>query len=260
MKKIVFSSLLFLLAFSTLTFPQEKEYTSEWWDEFSFSPEAGFEYFIRTITSDKKEASTLKSAILYLQGNLEMSDRLSLNLIFGGISSQYDGTTFRELPISVKLTKKSGNLYGLIFGGGINFIFTEYDDFEIGAFGQFFYCLGLKKEWDILEFNVSGKVNGKPNWMRIIIGPMAIYDGFEQSQPYGGILFDYISGKFTMEEEIITLQGEEKKKFHSQYYISLLLGNKFELFDNLKIKAEIKIIPTAEKLNIDFVTGITYLF
>jgi hypothetical protein len=158
-------------------------------DGLRIKPGIHFEYFNRKMTWDeKKYTSDLKSYLFALNAEFEIEDGFSLHAIIGYSLSNFDTLVFRQLPFSVEL--EVGNIDGYIVGGELRKNLIYSGNFEVGAYGQFIYYLGKEKEWELSGLAVPGTVTGKPTWMRVSIGPIVTYTGFDYFSPYLSLCYN----------------------------------------------------------------------
>jgi len=250
--------ILLILLFSIIIFlfPQEKP--TFYYETTLLKPGINFEYLLRTLDTDDTNSPTLKAYMVSIQADSEINERITISLWIGGIFSIYDNMVFRKIPISLKLTKDSGTIYGILAGGGFDIKIAAYENFDFGFFGKIDYCFGVKKKWDITELAVAGEANGKSDWGRAYGGPKITYLASETINPYAGIVIDYLFGKFNMDEKISTLEGSEGKKFHSKTSFGILIGGLINLSEALEMNGGAIIYPVGENINI--FAGLKYSF
>jgi len=252
--------LVFTLSLTCLSFSQSE--TEEAGPSINLKPVLGFEFFSRTIGWDGDDensyTSKLESFLFSFDLEFEIREGLFLGLLLGYSFSNYDEMAFRELPFSVQLDV--GSISGFLFGGEIKKNFSSQGNFEIGLLGQFVYCLGTKKQWEIPGLNVPAKVEGNPTWMRAVAGPLVTYQGFNYFYPYLFISFNYLWGTFEMNETVQSLQGNENKKFAGEGLIGISLGAIYELTDSISLKGEGSIFPHKEGIDFGFVINAAYTF
>ena len=239
---------ILLISMSAFIFSQEKP--TYYYEKTIFKPGINFEYLFRKLDTKNGEISDLRAYIVSIQTDSEISENITVSLWIGGLFSTYDNMIFREIPFSLKLTKESETIYGILAGGGFDIKITEYDNFHFGFIGKLDYCFGLKKEWDITGLAVSGKATGKSDWGRACIGPKIVLSISEAINPYGGIIFDYIFGKFNMDEKISTLHGSERKEFYSKTSFGLLLGSAMNIIESFEINGGAVIYPSGKNINV----------
>ncbi len=139
LKRCIFSAVLMLFVFTSLSYTQEV--TPDFSDGKKWSAGLGFEYFKSTMSwDDDSLVSPLKSYLMTFHVNYEILDGLYLGGIFGYASSDFESLTFRELPIS--LTMDKGAIGGMLFGGEAVFTFYETDYFDFSVMGQYIYYNG----------------------------------------------------------------------------------------------------------------------
>jgi len=163
MKKIylIFLAILLSLIFTRFSSAQEQE--EGMFRAVSITPGIGFEFFSRTITwDDDQYTSKLKSSFFTFNTEFEFGKGFFFNAILGYAipGSSYKDLTFRELPISVKLDV--GTIKGYLVGAEIKKSLVYAKDLQVDVLGQFFYYMGTKKEWEIPDLAVEGKVEGDP--------------------------------------------------------------------------------------------------
>lgn len=253
----IFLVILFTLNLTCLSLAQYEP-----WDKtqkIGLKPSLGFEYLSRTINWDeKKYNSTLKSYLFSLSMEFEIKGGFILNLLVGYSSSNYEEMTFRQLPFSVALGTEG--IGGYLFGGEIEKRIFSQKDFEIGLFGQFLYSLGVKKKWQITELNVVGTVEGRPQWMKAVVGPVFRYTGFDYLYPYLLINYNNFRGKFKMDEKVQDLEGSENKKFYGDGNFGIYVGTIYEVSESLNLKGEVNFIPFREKIDLGFMVKASYIF
>ena len=218
----------------------------------SISPGIGFEYFSRTINwDDDTSTSKLKSHFFTLDTEIEFPSGIFLRAVLGFSSSNYNSLAFRELPVSVELDV--GNISGFMLGADVKKSLIHSEALRIDILGQFFYCLGNKTEWEIPGLAVEGRVEGKPNWMRVSVGPVFTYTGFDALYPYLYLSFNSLWGTFNLDQIIQDLTGNEEKKIKGESSICVSPGFTFKLTDSLSLKSEANLMPY--KNGVDF--GVT---
>jgi hypothetical protein len=229
-----------LFVFSSLSYAQEE--TPDFTEGKKWSVGLGFEYFNRTISwDDESFVSPLKSYLMTFQGGYKILDGLYLGGIIGYASSDFKSLIFRELPVSLEMDK--GAIGGILFGGDAVFTFYETDKFDFSVFGQYIYYNGGKKQWDIQGLAVDGTATGKPKWSRATLGVSVRYLASEPLLPYLTIAYSSLSGTFTMEESIQTLNRTEEKNISGVGNLKIGVGAMYNLSDSLSLLLEADIIP-----------------
>jgi hypothetical protein len=207
-----------------------------------FQPGLRFDYFSRTVSWSKDEAtSKLTSFIGSLVLGIEFRPGFSLAAILGYSSTDFDSVTFSRLPISVDFG--GGGISGYILGAEICGRLHAGPSLGIDLVGQFLTCQGGNKKWDVPGLVVPGTVEGEQTWMRASIGPQFIYREWKGFSPYVFPSFDYVWGTFTMKETIQTLSGEEKKDHKGKSLFGIALGAIIDVSAKIKIKGEAGIYP-----------------
>jgi hypothetical protein len=259
MKKIsaYFLGTLFALSFPFMAFSQSQGISFS--NGLRIKPGIHFEYFRRKMTwDDKKYSSDLKSYLFALNAEFEIQEGFSLHAIVGYSLSNFDTLVFRQLPFSVELDV--GNIDGYVLGAEIKKNLIYFNDFEVGAYGQFIYYLGKEKEWDLPGLVVEGTATGKPTWMRASLGPVFTYTGFDSFSPYLRLCYNNLWGKFRMTQNIQTLEGTEEKDLKSKSLLDASLGSIFSFTDRLFLKGEVHILPHGDgtDLGLVLVAGFTF--
>jgi len=240
LKRCIFSSVLILFVFTSLSYTQEP--TPDFSDGNKWSAGLGFEYFKSTMSWDEDSlVSPLKSYLMTFHISYEILDGLYLGGIIGYASSDYESLTFRDLPISLIMDK--GAIGGMLFGGEAVFTFYETDTFDFSILGQYIYYNGGQKQWDIPELTVDGTATGKPKWSRVTLGVSFRYLATEPFLPYLNIAYSSLSGTFSMEESIQTLKRTEKKKISAIGNFMIGLGGIYDLSDSLSLLLEADLTP-----------------
>jgi hypothetical protein len=225
----------------------------------SISPGIGFEYFSRTINWDNETStSKLKSHFFTLDTEIEFPGGIFFRAVLGFSSSNYDSLTFRELPVSVELDV--GNISGFMLGADVKKSLIHSEALRIDVLGQFFYDLGKKTEWDIPGLAVEGRVEGKSSWMRVSIGPVFTYTGFDALYPYLYLSFNTLWGKFNIDQIIQDLTGNEEKKIKGEGSICVSPGFTFKFTDSLSMKSEANLMPYKDGVDFGVTIKLMYSF
>jgi hypothetical protein len=256
---LVFLAVLLSLALTPFTSAQDQE--EGMFRAVSITPGIGFESFSRTITwDDDQYTSKLKSSFFTFNTEFEFGKGFFFNAILGYAipGSSYEGLTFRELPFSVELNV--GNIKGYLVGIEIKKSFIYAKDLEVDLLGQFFYYMGLKKEWDVPDLAVEGTVEGDPSWMRASIGPVFTYTGFDAFHPYLYLNFNKLWGRFKMVQTIQDLTGSENQKISGASSFGVSLGSIFKLTDAFGIKTETSFIPHGDRVDFGLMVRAVYSF
>ena len=259
MKKALYYSILIVLLMSSasLTYCQEHALTIQ--QNTLFKPGFGFEYFSRTIKWDgEKSSSKLKSYFFTFNAELELQPGLAVSGLIGYSLSSYNSLIFRELPFSLDL--QAGNIGGLMIGTAIKKSIFNFKDIEIGGYGQFIYCLGIKENWEIPGLAVEGTAEGKPTWMRGIIGPVITYKRDAYFQPYLRLNFNKLWGTFNMEEAVQDLAGEESKKIASKSLLETTLGAVYKISSTFGLQGEVNIMPYKGGVDLGIIMRAFYSF
>ena len=253
----------FLLASSSYAQLQE-----EGW-RMSYKPSIGFEYFQRYMnlsTYDPEErewieddvGTKLKAYFVTLSLGFELQEGFSLTPILGYCVSDQGTITYRRLPFSIELD--AGGISGVLFGVELEKRLLTYGDFDIIAFGQFFYYLGNKEKWDIPSLDVEGTVEGKPYWLRGAIGPTFAYKGFDYFSPYLRVSYSRQWGKFKLDQKVKDLEKNEEKKLVGKSQASLSPGAIYKLTDTFHVQGEVSFMPHKDGIDLGLVLKAMYFF
>jgi len=259
MKRNVYFLIFMMLMMISVYFAygQEQAFPTE--SNISWKPGFGFESFSRTIEWDGKEStSKLKSYYFTFNTDIELQSGLTLSGLIGYSFSSFNSLIFKELPFSLDL--QAGSIGGFILGAGLQKDIFSFRDIEIGAYGQFVYCLGVKENWEIPGLAVEGTAQGKPSWMRGKVGPIFSYEGYDYFQPYIKFNFNKLWGTFKMEETVEDLSGQEKKKITGKSLLEASLGAIYQLSNSLSFQAEINLLPYKGGVNLGLVIKGLYSF
>ena len=248
---------LFCLCLPDVSFPQTQDVSFS--NGLRINPGARFEYLSRKVTwGDENHTSDLKATQIALNLELEINEGFSISGLAGYALSDYDALTFRQLPFSVELD--AGNLGGYIFGAEIKKSLFRANDFEFGLCGQFLYHIGQEKTWDVTGLNVTGKVTGKPTWMRAYAGPYIKFTGLESFAPYLAVYYNNLWGRFEMKQTIQNLEETEEKEVQSQSLVDITVGSILDFSDHFFLKGEVHVLPYENKVDLGFVAIAAFSF
>jgi len=240
LKRCIFSSVLILFVFASLSYTQEA--TPDFSNGKKWSAGLGFEYFKSTVSwGEDSFISPLKTYLMTFHVNYEIVDGFYLGGIIGYASSDFESLTFRELPIS--LTMDKGAIGGMLFGGEALFTFYETESFDFSIFGQYIYYKGGQKQWDIPGLAVDGTATGKPKWSRVTAGISLRYLASEPFLPYLNIAYSSLSGAFAMEESIQSLSRTEEAEISGVGSFMIGLGGIYDFTDSLSLLLEVDLTP-----------------
>jgi len=222
-------------------------------------PGLDFEYFTMNVDLDEDEMDADLTLYLFkINCEFEFQGGLFLTATLGYSLNNYKSMIFRGLPISVELDV--GGVNGYLFGGSIKKTIVSTGDFEIEGQGDFVYNYGVEKSWVIPGLSVRGNVTGKPTWMRIIVGPRILYQGFNAFHPYASLNFYKFWGTFTMDQTIEDLTGQEEKKMSGKSFVNAVLGTEYFVSESFLIKGQLELLPHSDNLDTGFLLGFKYLF
>ncbi len=208
-----------------------------------------FEYFSRTVDwdvdasiNDSRSESPMKVLLGLLHLDYEIQKGTLVGVLVGYGLTDLNGLIFRQLPFSIDY--QAGNIGGFLTGAEIDQHLFASDYFEMKALAQFVIYFGSTKNLQVTSLNIEGHLKAKPDdWMRVQIGPVFSYRGFEYFSPFLSLSYNKLWGKFTMAETIGDLKGSEEKKITSKNAFSISLGTLFEASPSFSLKAEGAIMP-----------------
>ncbi len=228
-------------------------------NSYQIRPILGFEYLTRMINPDQGESnSKLKAYLIHLGAELEIEEGFRLGVLIGYSFSNFDAMTFRNLPFSVELDV--GKIGGYLAGAELTKKIFKFKEIEIAAWGQFVSYLGKKEEWQIPGLAVEGSVEGKPFWMRILVGPQIEYKALESLTPSLGIYYNKLWGKFKLEEKVQELEGKEEKKISGKGILDFRPGLFYRITGKIGFKAEASLIPREKGIDPGFLMRFIYSF
>ena len=238
-----------LLATGSLALAQEEN--SSYVSQIKVRPGIQLDYFSRAVSAkDEDIENILKSYFLSLNTELQILDGFFMNAIFGYSFSNFNGMTFRKLPISLEMDV--GDISGFLLGFGVQKSFLEFRNLEIDLIGQFLYSFPKQQTWSIPDLAVDGNVEGKPYWLTVQAGPLFRYTGFAYFLPYLSVGYDRLWGKFNMSEVIQDLKGSEEKDFSSLSHVNITLGFDYDISRAFSVKLQGTALPHAGFKKMDF--------
>ncbi len=256
MKKIIFLffPVFILFLFCGTAFSEDQE--ERLLQNIKITPGFGFEYFNYLIEWDEEpyivqdtedNTTNLKSYLFTLSSEFNLFKKVSLTPYVGYSLSNYDLLTFRGLPFSVRLDV--GFTKGIVLGCEISADAFKMSDFHLGIIGSFSYFIGFKNQWEIESLTVDGTLEGKPSWLRYKIGPVLTYKGINNLYPFFKVQYHKLWGKYTIDETIGNLKGNEERSFSGKSAIIPSLGIIYEISDSFSIYAEFNSMLSANHLD-----------
>ena len=240
MKKINIFFILLVLFLPSLSRAQEER--DALIQSSSIKLGMGLEYLSKTIYwGDDNSSSRIKSIFFTFNTQFEIQEGLNATAIFGYSFSNYEGLQLKKLPFSLELGDKS--IEGYLMGVEVKKSIVAKEELEIDGLGRFSYYLGSKETWRIQELAVAGTAQGSPSWLRVSIGPVFSYKGFESLTPYLYLSFHKLWGTFTMDETVQELEGHEELKITGKSSFLTSFGGIYELSETFSIKAEADFMP-----------------
>lgn len=253
----LFASLILILTFFHPAAAQERNL----FNAVSTSPGIGFEYISRTINwDDGQYTSKLKANYFTFDTEVEFRGGLFVRAVVGYTTSNYESLAFRQLPVSIELGSEIGYIGGYLLGADIKKSLIHSEDLRIDLLGQFHYGIGSKKEWEIPGLSVEGSVEGRPNWMRLTLGPVFTYAGFDTFFPYLYLNFNKFWGRFKMDQTIQDLTGSETKKTFGESSFCISLGLTFKITESFSIKSEASVLPYKDGIDSGIMIKAIYTF
>ncbi len=227
----------------------------------SFRPGLELEYGSRTIgwTEDSLEPTSKMSlflASLVLEYDIQPGFVLSARV--GYSSTSFEGLVFRHLPFSIEL--EAGGISGILLGGGLEKALVTGKAYSLDIVGQFLTSLGLGKKWDVPGLAVESSVQGKTTWMKASLGPVLAYRGWKGIVPFLYPRFDYVWGKFKLDEEAQELQGTEEKDIKGKAKFGIGLGADFEITARFRLRGEAALYPRGGGTDYSFMVRTFFSF
>ncbi len=238
-KNLAFSlGIVFLLiAFASLSAQTPRE-TEPFRLNFRLGLEG--EMFKRDLTYGEDESvSPLNSYFSTLRLELE-SGGYVISLFGGFASSNFNTLVFRGLPFSIEF--EGGGLSGVVFGAELSKVFL-FNSFGVGGQVRVISYSGNEKKWAIPELAVEGELKSKPSWQQFSIGPVLVYNKYENFIPFAAIQYNRLSGEFSLRELVENLTGEEKKEVKGRGAVSFSLGANFLFTSRFGLRGEASILP-----------------
>lgn len=202
------------------------------------------DYLTQTVSWDNgggKSTSALNSALAGAVLQFGVGRDSTASLLVGYSSSELNGIMFRQLPFSVDF--EAGGVGGLVLGGEFDLALLTTRRVRVGAQGQLMAHLGSSKKWSVPGLAVTGSLDGKPTWMRAMIGPVVAFGAENQVRPYLFPFFQYVWGSFQMSESIQSLSGKESKDIRGKSLFGIAGGLELPLSPGIKLKAEAGVYP-----------------
>ncbi len=204
---------------------------------------AGVEYLNRTISWDEETStSKLKGFLFNLQAEAEIRKGLAVFVRGGYGLSDFKGLIFRHLPFSVEY--QAGTTGGLFLGGGVKAgaALSRALEGEFSAVIDTWF--GFSETWELEGLLVEGRLEGRPAWSRIAVGPTLWYKGLPYYVfPFVSVQYTVLWGSFKMTEIVAELEGIEKKTVHGSGPVSVTIGALSEISDVLGFRAEVTAVP-----------------
>lgn len=209
---------------------------------------------------DESSSSKLRSCYLTFSTEFEIMKGFLLNAIFGFSSSDFEGLRFRELPFSLEYGEETKSTAGLLFGVEMRKALARSQELRLDGLGQFFYCFGAKKEWEIPDLAVPGSAEGRPTWIKASIGPVFTYTKAGSFMPYLYLSFNRIWGTFRIDQKVGDLEGHEKQKIAAKGSFGIAPGFIYKFNQDLSLKGEVSFVPLKNDTNTGFVLRALYSF
>jgi hypothetical protein len=202
------------------------------------------EYLSQTLSWDdngNKSTSRLESPLAALVLQFRLNRDSSASFFLGYVSSNLDGLFFRKLPFSIDF--EGGATEGFLLGAELEYGLFASRNLSIKARGQLLADLGSPKKWDIPGLAVTGNLEGKPVWMRAMVGPVLVFGREGMMRPYLHPFFHYLWGTFEMKETIQSLSGKEIKDIRGKSQFGITAGIECPVSPKLSFKGEAAVYP-----------------
>ncbi len=208
----------------------------------SFRSNLTAEYMSRTISWDEASRnSNLRILLAGLKFDVEFGGILTLSVLGGLSLSDFQGLTFRELPIALEY--EAGSIQGFYLGGEMKARLVSSGAIEMDIWGRYVTSLGTSKTWPLEGFGAQGEAVGKPNWSLAEVGPRLIYSGFQNAAPYVAVTANWLWGDFNMDESLGELEGTELKKVEGLGVVRAAVGTTLDLSNKVAVWGEAGLIP-----------------
>jgi len=219
----------------------------------------GADVLSRNVQWDKgPDVSKLKATNVYLASEFEFPIDLTLGLFAGLNLSDFKGSLFQNLPISIDY--QAGAVQGILFGGELRKGLFSFGDFETEAAARFVSSLGSTKKWPIEGFAVPGETQGKPKWSQLDAGALLVYTAYKKFKPYLGLSLSWLGGEFQMTETMGDLQGAHLRKLRQKGLVRVSLGTTFQWTRKFGLRGEASIIPVKEGTDLSASLRLLYGF
>jgi len=208
----------------------------------SFKSNLAAEYLTRRVSWDEATRdSGFKALLAGLKFDVEFGGILTLSVLGGLSLSDFQGLTFRELPIALEYD--AGVVQGIYLGGEIKAKLLSSPAIEMDVWGRYVTSLGTTKTWPLEGYGVAGEAVGKPDWSLAEVGPRLIYAGFQNAAPYLIVTANWLWGNFEMDETLGELKGNEVKKVTGLGRVRAALGTTLDLGRRVAVWGEAGLIP-----------------
>jgi len=203
----------------------------------------GTDALSRNVQWDKgPDESKLKAYNVYLASEFEFPIDLTLGLFAGLNFSDFKGSLFRSLPISINY--QAGAVKGVVLGGELRKGLFSFGDFETESAVRFVSSLGSTKNCPIEGFAVPGETRGKPKWSQLDAGASLVYTAYKKFRPYLGVSLSWLWGDFRMTESMGDLQGTQVREMRQKGLVRISLGTTFQVTRQFGLRGEAGIVPS----------------
>ena len=251
MKQKNFPSLLLTALLLTGALAHGQDQGTSLFSQIKVRPGIQLDYLSRTVSpKDEDTEDRIKSYFISLNMELQIVEGFSLNPMVGYSFNNFNGMTFRKLPVSLEVD--AGEIGGFLIGLGMQKSFLQFRNLEIDLVGQLLYSFPRQQTWSIPGLAVNGSAEGKPQWLMIQAGPLFRYTGIAYFLPYVSIGYDRMWGRFQMNEIIQDLQGTEEKSVSSLSHLNITLGFDYAITEALSVKVQGALLPYTDFKQTDF--------
>ncbi|MDD8020405.1 MAG: hypothetical protein PHU81_04350 [Acidobacteriota bacterium] len=216
-----------------------------------------FDLFNRGIKWDSTTSSLKGMNLVAEARGKNLGGTVDLTVFAGAGNTNLNGMLFDQLPIT--LDYQAGSITGLILGLAADWPLTRISDFRLGLTADFTTWIGFKRKFIIEDFISPGEAGAEPDWAQASGGLFAVYEGYQNVEPFLDITFSVLWGTFKMTEKIEDLNGEENKSIKGSGLLGISLGCDWKLSDKLYLRPVVRCYP-ASKFGLSGSLSLSYDF
>jgi hypothetical protein len=250
MRKMIFT-LVLMIVFSAFS---AAESTSR---PISITVDPGLELSftqVGSLVGTEKTENTLNVLASRLVLHVDILDYLSAEIL-AGYHSAYakDPIDFTGLPLSLRWDREK--FAGLLLGAAVSSIPYTLNDFSLKVRGEFIFVMESEKTWAIDLPLVSGQAIGDNSFTLLTLDATVQYEGFTGVTLFIGPRLNLLSGKFSADESIEDLSGQQEFSYRQKHLFGALAGAVFEIGDNWELHVKAGLLARTE-----FSLAVFYVF